>query len=77
VSVEVISSVGHRLGYSGFSRVARVCPQAERSEPLWPGVVAEYQAAPHGQKAAVLRREGPWATQITADITRIDALAPG
>ena len=27
-------------------------------------VVAEYQAAPHGQKAAVLRREGLYQSQI-------------
>jgi transposase-like protein len=27
-------------------------------------VVAEYEAAPHGQKAAVLRREGLYQSQI-------------
>jgi hypothetical protein len=37
MSVEVISSIGHRLGYSRFFRVARVCLQGERSEPLPPG----------------------------------------
>jgi hypothetical protein len=30
----VIPSVGHPPGYPGFSGTARVCPRAERSEPL-------------------------------------------
>jgi hypothetical protein len=34
VSLEVISSVGHHLGYSRFSRVARVCPQGRAKRAL-------------------------------------------
>jgi hypothetical protein len=30
----VIPSVGHPPGYPGFFGTARVCPRAERSEPL-------------------------------------------
>jgi transposase-like protein len=40
-------------------------------------VVAEYEAAPHGSKAAVLRREGLYQSQIREWITARDALARG
>jgi transposase len=37
-------------------------------------VVAEYQAAPHGQKAAVLRREGLYQSQVREWAAARDAL---
>ena len=40
-------------------------------------VVAEYQAAPHGQKAAVLRREGLYQSQIREWASARDALDRG
>ena len=40
-------------------------------------VVAEYEAAPHGSKAAVLRREGLYQSQIREWTTARDALARG
>jgi transposase len=40
-------------------------------------VVAEYQAAPHGQKAAVLRREGLYQSQIREWTAAADAVAAG
>jgi len=40
-------------------------------------VVAEYQAAPHGRKAAVLRREGIYQSQIREWAIVRDALAGG
>jgi transposase len=40
-------------------------------------VVAEYEAAPHGSKAAVLRREGLYQSQIREWATARDALARG
>lgn len=40
-------------------------------------VVAEYQAAPHGQKAAVLRREGLYQSQIREWAAARDALDRG
>lgn len=40
-------------------------------------VVAEYQAAPHGQKAAVLRREGLYQSQIREWTMARAALARG
>ena len=40
-------------------------------------VVAEYEAAPHGQKAAVLRREGLYQSQIREWAAARDALAAG
>ena len=40
-------------------------------------VVAEYQAAPHGQKAAVLRREGLYQSQIREWTSARDALGAG
>jgi len=40
-------------------------------------VVAEYQAAPHGQKAAVLRREGLYQSQIREWAAARDALGRG
>ena len=40
-------------------------------------VVAEYQAAPHGQKAAVLRREGLYQSQIREWTDARDAIARG
>ncbi len=38
-------------------------------------VVAEYEAAPHGQKAAVLRREGLYQSQVRRWTVTGDALA--
>jgi transposase len=40
-------------------------------------VVAEYEAAPHGQKAAVLRREGLYQSQIRKWTTARDAVTRG
>jgi len=40
-------------------------------------VVAEYEAAPHGQKAAVLRREGLYQSQIREWAAARDALGRG
>jgi transposase len=40
-------------------------------------VVAEYEAAPHGQKAAVLRREGLYQSQVRRWTAARDALARG
>ncbi len=40
-------------------------------------VVAEYEAAPHGSKAAVLRREGLYQSQIREWTAARDALAKG
>jgi transposase len=40
-------------------------------------VVAEYEAAPHGQKAAVLRREGLYQSQIRKWAAARDAVARG
>lgn len=40
-------------------------------------VVAEYEAAPHGSKAAVLRREGLYQSQIREWTIARDALARG
>jgi transposase len=40
-------------------------------------VVAEYEAAPHGQKAAVLRREGLYQSQIREWRAARDALGRG
>lgn len=40
-------------------------------------VVAEYEAAPHGSKAAVLRREGLYQSQIREWTRARDALARG
>jgi len=40
-------------------------------------VVAEYEAAPHGSKAAVLRREGLYQSQIREWTLARDALARG
>lgn len=40
-------------------------------------VVAEYEAAPHGQKAAVLRREGLYQSQIREWRAARDALDAG
>ena len=40
-------------------------------------VVAEYRAAPHGQKAAVLRREGLYQSQIREWAAARDALDRG
>jgi transposase len=40
-------------------------------------VVAEYEAAPHGQKAAVLRREGLYQSQIREWTAAREALAAG
>lgn len=40
-------------------------------------VVAEYEAAPHGSKAAVLRREGLYQSQIREWTKARDALARG
>jgi len=40
-------------------------------------VVAEYEASPHGQKAAVLRREGLYQSQIWEWTIARDALARG
>jgi len=40
-------------------------------------VVAEYQAAPHGQKTAVLRREGLYQSQIREWSAARDALGRG
>lgn len=40
-------------------------------------VVAEYEAAPHGQKAAVLRREGLYQSQIREWAAARDALDAG
>ncbi len=40
-------------------------------------VVAEYEAAPHGQKAAVLRREGLYQSQIRKWTVARDALNRG
>ncbi len=40
-------------------------------------VVAEYEAAPHGSKAAVLRREGLYQSQIREWTSARDALARG
>jgi len=41
------------------------------------GVVAEYEAAPHGEKAAVLRREGLYQSQVRRWAAARDALARG
>ena len=41
------------------------------------GVVAEYEAAPHGEKAAVLRREGLYQSQIREWTEARDARARG
>ena len=40
-------------------------------------VVAEYEAAPHGRKAAVLRREGLYQSQVREWKAARDALARG
>ncbi len=40
-------------------------------------VVAEYEAAPHGEKAAVLRREGLYQSQVREWRTERDARAAG
>jgi transposase len=40
-------------------------------------VVAEYEAAPHGEKSAVLRREGLYQSQIAEWASARDALARG
>ncbi len=40
-------------------------------------VVAEYEAAPHGSKAAVLRREGLYQSQIREWTHARDAVTPG
>jgi transposase-like protein len=40
-------------------------------------VVAEYEAAPHGHKAAVLRREGLYQSQIRKWTTARDAVTRG
>jgi transposase len=40
-------------------------------------VVAEYEAAPHGEKAAVLRREGLYQSQVRKWMAARDALARG
>lgn len=40
-------------------------------------VVAEYQAAPHGEKSAVLRREGLYQSQVRRWAAARDALARG
>ncbi len=40
-------------------------------------VVAEYEAAPHGEKAAVLRREGLYQSQVREWRTELDARAAG
>ena len=40
-------------------------------------VVAEYEAAPHGEKSAVLRREGLYQSQIREWTAARDALARG
>jgi len=40
-------------------------------------VVSEYEAAPHGQKAAVLRREGLYQSQVREWAVARDALARG
>jgi len=40
-------------------------------------VVAEYEAAPHGEKAAVLRREGLYQSQVRRWAAARDALARG
>ena len=40
-------------------------------------VLAEYEAAPHGEKAAVLRREGLYQSQVAEWATARDALAAG
>ena len=37
-------------------------------------VVAEYEAAPHGQKSAVLRREGPYQSQVAEWSSARDAV---
>ena len=42
-----------------------------------PRVVAEYEAAPHGSKAAVLRREGLYQSQIREWTIARDALVRG
>ncbi len=41
------------------------------------GVVAEYEAAPHGSKAAVLRREGLYQSQVRRWAEARDALNSG
>ena len=40
-------------------------------------VVAEYDAAPHGQKSAVLRREGLYQSQVAEWSSARDAVARG
>jgi hypothetical protein len=40
-------------------------------------VLAEYEAAPHGEKAAVLRREGLYQSQVAEWAAARDALAAG
>src|SRR5680860_606359 len=40
-------------------------------------VVAEYEAAPHGEKAAVVRREGLYQSQVRRWAAARDALARG
>jgi hypothetical protein len=40
-------------------------------------VVAEYEAAPHGEKSAVLRREGIYQTQVAEWARARDAAAQG
>ena len=41
------------------------------------GVLAEYEAAPHGEKSAVLRREGIFQTQVAEWAKARDAVAAG
>ncbi len=41
------------------------------------GVLAEYEAAPHGEKSAVLRREGIYQTQVAEWARARDAAAVG
>jgi transposase-like protein len=76
----VTSIVDHRPSVGGEASAANPAARPQRRsfpQEYRERIVAEYRAAPHGQKGAVLRREGLYQSQLREWSAAVDARVAG